>query len=175
MDAAARVLITGRPGSGKTTLVERVVGRLDRPAGGFITRELRKQGRRVGFELHTLQGERAVMAHVDRAGEPRIGRYGVDLSVIEGLGVSSLQFAVAERRLVVVDEIGPMELLSKPFREAVQMALGAPVPFLGTIMSRGHPFGDQLKDREDLTILRLNRENRDRLLEQVLDRFTSGP
>ena len=171
MDIPVRILITGRPGSGKTTAVERVVEGLDRPAGGFITRELRDDGSRVGFELRTLSGERAVMAHVEFDTSASIGRYGVDVDVIERVGVKAVRSAIESDELVVVDEIGPMELLSDAFRGVVLDALDADVPFVGTVVARSHPFTDGLKDRPDTELIRLNHENRDHVPAEVLRRI----
>ena len=60
-----KILLTGRPGCGKTTLVKRVVAKLVFPAGGFYTEEIRQRGERVGFKIVTLDGEEVVLAHVD--------------------------------------------------------------------------------------------------------------
>ena len=37
------ILLTGRPGCGKTTLIKRVVEELALPAGGFYTEEIRQR------------------------------------------------------------------------------------------------------------------------------------
>lgn len=172
MNSPRRTLITGRPGSGKTTAVQRVVHRLERPVGGFTTGELREGGRRVGFEIRTLDGERAVMAHVDLAGPEKVSRYGVDVSAVDRLGAESIRAAVAAGQMVVVDEIGPMELLSEQFGDAVREALEADVPFLGTVVARRHSFTDQLKSREDVDLITLDRSNRDRLVEVLVERYS---
>lgn len=172
MTPPRRTLITGRPGSGKTTAIQRVVQRLERPIGGFTTGELREHGRRVGFEIRTLDGERAVMAHVDHSGPERISRYGVDVGAVDRLAADSVRAAVAAGQMVVVDEIGPMELLSERFREAVGEALKADVPFLGTVVARRHPFTDQLKTREDIDLIRLDRSNRDRLVGELVELYS---
>jgi nucleoside-triphosphatase len=139
------VLITGRPGVGKTTIIERIVARLPGRAGGFYTRELREGGKRVGFELVTLSGERGVLARVGRRGGPRVAQYGVDVGTVERLGVPALRRAAREADYVVVDEIGRMELLSAAFAATMRELVGGPYRLLGSIMQRPHPVADELK------------------------------
>jgi nucleoside-triphosphatase len=134
-----RVLLTGRLGCGKTTLIKRVVNNLPRGAGGFYTEEIRDGGTRAGFKIVTLDGEEAVFAHVDltaAAGPDRLGKYGLDLSALERIGVGAVRQAVRARRIVIIDEIGPMEIRSLIFRETVNEALDSEVPLLATIFAR---------------------------------------
>src|ERR1700745_3163011 len=104
-----KVLLTGRPGCGKTTLIKRVVNELARPAGGFYTEEIRERGARVGFKIVTTDGKEAVLSHVAFNTANRIRKYRLDLSGLETIGVAALRRAVAAHHLVVIDEIGPME------------------------------------------------------------------
>ena len=164
------ILITGRPGSGKTTLVRHVVDQLSYPAHGFYTEEIRQEGRRQGFALVTLAGRRGLLAHVQRSGPPRVGKYGVDVSTLHQLGVKSIEQAIEQDGLIVIDEIGPMELLSDSFREIVQRALDGNGPVLATIASRSLPFTDQIKARPDVTLFTVSPVNRDRLATQVIER-----
>ncbi|MEU8034253.1 nucleoside-triphosphatase, partial [Streptomyces sp. NPDC049099] len=92
-----RILLEGRPGAGKTTLVRRLATLLrTRRAVGFTTEEIRHGGTRSGFVLETLEGgHRAVLAHVDLPGPPRVGRYGVDLDVMEQFALPPLMSAAA--------------------------------------------------------------------------------
>ena len=80
-----KVLLTGRPGCGKTTLIKRLVNNLARPAGGFCTEEIRKGGARVGFKLVTLDGREGVFAHIDFKTRERVGKDKIDLSALEPL------------------------------------------------------------------------------------------
>ncbi|MFJ7590592.1 nucleoside-triphosphatase [Streptomyces sp. NPDC097617] len=91
-----RILLEGRPGAGKTTALRRLAALLPtRAATGFTTEEIRQSGARVGFALETLAGRRQVLAHVDLPGPPRVGKYGVDLGVMERLALPSLRSATS--------------------------------------------------------------------------------
>jgi nucleoside-triphosphatase len=167
------ILLTGSPGIGKTTAIRRVVARLGREAGGFYTQEIRAGGSRQGFQIVTLDGRAGILAHVDMQGPPRVGRYGVNLAALEAVGAASIRAAVERGVLVVIDEIGPMELHSESFRRAVLDALASGAPLLGTIVQRPHPFADRIKARPGVTVLPLTRANRDAVVEQVLDLFAA--
>jgi nucleoside-triphosphatase len=166
-----KVLFTGRPGCGKTTLIKRVVNGLVLPAGGFYTEEIRERGQRVGFKIITLDGQEAAFAHVDFKTPQRVGKYGLDLSTLEAIGVEALRTAVRARRLVVIDEIGPMELRSASFRDVVHEALDSGAPILGTITARPFPFTDAIKKRRDLAVIEVRPDNREQLVSELSEQF----
>lgn len=168
------LLLTGRPGVGKTTLVRRVVGQLGRPAGGFYTRELRQRGRRVGFDIVTLAGEQATLAHVDIHSRQRVGKYGVDVAALDRVGVPAVRRALEASVLVVVDEIGKMELFSAAFKAAVLDALDGPNAFLATITRSRHPWADRIKRRDDVKLIQVTQENRDALVAHLVRRLAGG-
>jgi nucleoside-triphosphatase len=170
-----KILLTGRPGCGKTTLIKRVVKQLALPAGGFYTQEIRKRGERVGFKISTLDGKQAVLAHVDfpaATGPQRVGKYGLDLSALK-TGIEAIRAAMHARQLVVIDEIGPMELRSRAFRDAVTEALNSGVPILGTITARSFPFSDAIKKRPDVTLIEVRSDNREQLVSELSNKFVS--
>ncbi len=166
-----KVLLTGRPGCGKTTLIKRVLAQLLGSADGFYTQEIRERGQRRGFEIVTLGGERGLLAHVALHSARRVGKYRVDLTALETLGVAAIRRAVAAQEVVVIDEIGPMELISQVFRQAVLEALEGHQPLLATIVWRSTPFTDRIKTRPGVTLLEVRPDNRERLVDEALSRL----
>jgi nucleoside-triphosphatase len=159
-----RILLEGRPGSGKTTLARRIVAGLREhniSVAGFTTEEIREAGSRVGFAIETVDGERDTLAHIELPGPPRVGKYGVDLDALERLAIPALQ--VAPGALVVVDELGKMELASRDFRDAVEELFASPVDVVATVHVLGHPLTDALKARPDVERLQVTAANRDDL------------
>ncbi|MFF2503121.1 nucleoside-triphosphatase [Streptomyces sp. NPDC058067] len=160
-----RILLEGRPGAGKTTALRRLAALLPaRPLTGFTTEEIRQSGARVGFALETLAGRREVLAHVDFPGPPRVGKYGVDLGVMERLALPTLRpTAMAESvgRLVLIDELGRMELACTAFRDAVDALFVAEVDVVATVHTHRDPFTDALRRRADIEVVHLTAANRD--------------
>lgn len=112
---------------------------------GFVTEEIRVRGERRGFALVTFDGRREVMAHVARAGAPRVGKYGVDVEVLETVARTAL--APRPRAVYLVDEIGKMECLSPAFVAVTRALLDAGVPLVATVGRRGGGFVAAVKRR----------------------------
>lgn len=165
------VLITGRPGIGKTTLIGRVLDTLDIDVGGFYTAELLDGGKRVGFSITGLNGGSGVLAHVDDEGPFRVGKYGVNPADLERVGVPSILDAVENASLVVMDEVGRMELFSSAFQEAVTTALDSPKLVFGTLQDRSNVFLDSIRARPDVEVTRVTSGNRECLVPVLRDRI----
>jgi nucleoside-triphosphatase len=163
-----KILLTGAPGSGKTTLIHRVVDKYSGPAGGFYTREIRENGKRKGFEIITLEGERGILAHVDVHSQVHVSKYGVDIAALDRIAVGAIHKTIERGNLVVIDEIGPMEISSPRFQEAVLNALNSDCDLLGTIVKRSTRFTDQIKSRNDVTLIEVHVDNRDQLVGVIL-------
>ena len=161
------ILLTGNPGVGKTTLVRKIVEVMDTDVGGFYTEEIRSGGRRQGFKIRTFTGKEGILAHLTCRSPFRVGKYGVDVESFERVAVPALQEAIAQSQLIVVDEIGRMELYSKKFHQAVLRALDSPKPVLGVIQNRRENFLDQIRCRKDVVVLTVTHKNRDSLVAKV--------
>ncbi len=160
-------LLTGRPGTGKSRLIKQAVAGVEGKAGGFYTEEIRGQGARQGFRLVTLDGQSATLAHVNIGGPYRVSKYGVDVDALDRVGVSALRRAAEQCELVVIDEIGKMELFSANFREAVLQVIGSRKMVLGTIMLSSHPWADAIKQQPQVNLVTVTRDNHQQVLEEL--------
>jgi nucleoside-triphosphatase len=169
-----RILVEGRPGSGKTTAARRVVSLLIEQGAhvaGFTTAEIRRDGDRIGFSIETVDGQTGVLAHVHFAG-PRVGKYGVDLGSFEDLALPALE-AAQDRTIVVIDELGKMELQSAPFRRMIETLFEGGKSLVATVHVYKHPFTDGLKRRTDIKVVKLAKANRDNLPRLIANQMLS--
>ncbi|XP_024152336.1 cancer-related nucleoside-triphosphatase isoform X1 [Oryzias melastigma] len=172
-----------RQSVGKTTLVQKACeALLSSGVGveGFYTEEVREGGRRVGFDVVTLTGERG---HLSRIGggaagshsKHTVGQYVVDLPSFEHVALplfTKLRSAgSSSMKVFVIDEIGKMELFSQSFIRAVRQTLDSPYVVLGTIpVPKGRPLGlvEEVRSRRDVKVVHVSKENRDALLQDIL-------
>ncbi len=168
------LLLTGKPGTGKTAIIKEAVTKTKIKAGGFYTEEIRVGGIRQGFRIVTIDGQEAVLAHVNISSPYQVSRYKVDIDNLNRLGVSALRQALEGNDLIVVDEIGKMELLSPQFRKIVLQAIESGKKILGTIMLNSHPFADKIKRRPEIKTLMVTRANHGEVLKEVQEWLTTG-
>ena len=167
------IFLTGRPGVGKTSVLLKAVEELRKKGfdiGGMISREAREGGSRVGFRLVDLHtGKEGWLARVEQRTGPKIGKYRVCLEDLESIGVKAVRNATKKANVTVIDEVGPMELFSQAFREAVTEALNSSETVLGTIHYRAEdPFVVAIKKRKDVKIVEVTEANRDQLAELIV-------
>lgn len=164
-----KIFVSGMPGVGKTTLILRVSEALKSQGwriGGVITQEVRERGRRVGFKIMALDtGEEGILAWEGSHG-PKVGRYAVNLRDLDEIGVKAVERAINNADLIIIDEIGAMELKSRKFEEVVEKALRSDKHLLAVV----HRRLTKRYSRYGMLYI-LTRENRERVLSKILEFF----
>lgn len=177
--AVPRVALTGRPGCGKTTAVVRTVGLVQQrglSVGGFYTEEVRRRGRRVGFDVVLVNPggggrDRAPLARVGLDSPVQVSRYGVDVTAVADHALPAVE---TPADVVVIDEVAPMELACRGFAETVERVLDRDQPLLLTLHARGGSFIRRLTARPEVTVTTVTPDNRDELPCRLADLFTGG-
>lgn len=167
-----RIGLTGKPRIGKSTIIKEVIRRLKAEGvavGGMFTADMHEGGQRAGFSIEDIRtGEKGILAHVQlhRHG-PNVGKYTVNLTDLDGIGAHSITTALAQSDLIIIDEIGPMELKSKRFIEAVENALSSDKQLIVTVHQRS---AHELVRRIQSTfkILEVTEANRDEMAAVIL-------
>jgi len=171
MRANNKILITGLPGVGKTTLLIHLFEKLRslKPIG-FYTSEIRKNNIRQGFELVDLGGKRSVLSHVKISSPFRVGKYGVDVPAFE-MFLDSIDFLNPESDLILIDEIGKMECFSNKFKKLVEVLLDSEKPLIASIALRGEGFIARIKKHPDTKLFELTKGNRNILQDEISGLF----
>jgi nucleoside-triphosphatase len=163
-----KILITGLPGVGKTTLVLKIAEAVrDINPVGFYTTEIREGGVRRGFEMRSFCGERGILAHVDIRSPNRVGKYEVDVEGFDRF-LRAIPFFQEEAGIVIIDEIGKMECLSAEFRRLIGDILESDRTFIATVALKGEGLIRQVKESKDVFLFTIRPDNRDRLLGKIL-------
>jgi nucleoside-triphosphatase len=167
--------VTGSPGIGKTTILLKTAEALEKKGykiGGMLSREAREKGVRVGFEIIDIETKRrGWLAHTRQSNGPQIGKYRVNLADLDSTGALAIRNAAVNAQIVIIDEIGPMELHSSAFKEAVTEALSSGKPVIGVIHERAKDsLINEIRKRDDAQIIQVTRGNRDRIHSLLIEK-----
>lgn len=171
-----KILLRGRPGIGKTTIIKKFVSAFAERVVGFWTEEMRDPvtKKRRGFTLFTSDGISANFAALGLSSSYRVGRYGVDIKLFEDIVIPMLKGSFTdEGKIIVVDEIGKMELFSSDFAKIVMdIIFEKKNPFLGTIpIFDVHPLLSKIRNFSGVKVIDVSEETRDKVLEQIIGLF----
>ncbi|MEM1514739.1 MAG: NTPase [Candidatus Bathyarchaeia archaeon] len=172
------IFLTGPPRIGKTTVILKVINCLKESnirVGGMVSQEILEGGVRVGFKIvDLLNNVEGILAHIKFKSGPQIGKYRVCLEDLEKVGAKAILNAYEKADIVVIDEVGPMELYSEPFKNAVLRALEGEKIILGTIHWRNiTSFINMIKRRNDIKIIEVRYDNRNILPKVISEEIMS--
>jgi nucleoside-triphosphatase len=169
------LLLTGPPAIGKTTVLSKTAVALNAKGyhvGGMISREIRQNHERLGFEIIDLTTtEHSWLAHISQREGPQIGKYKINLENLDKIGAQAIYTAMETCEIIIIDEIGPMELFSENFKHAVNTALNSKKLVIAAIHWRTQDsLIHEARNREDAETIIITFENRGSLSEQIVEK-----
>ena len=167
------ILLTGKPKVGKTVIIKKLIEGL-KNAGGFYTEAIYENNKRTGFKVISLDKKEATLAHQDLSTGYKVSKYNVDMNSLEDIGVNSILKTLKDKNkdIIIIDEIGKMEVLSLKFQDAVIKALDSPKQVIGVITEANLPFIREVKSRNDIEIIDTTIDNRDGLADSIKSMIT---
>jgi nucleoside-triphosphatase len=152
-----------------------ILDRADRDIRGFVTEDIRYEGERVGFMVEFDNGESRVLSHVDFEDGPMVGKYTVDLETMDWVVDMMETWKESSADLLIVDEVGKMELKHEDFPECVEEVLEADTDVLATMPRVGPDFVGDIRSRDDVEKLELKEDTREEILTELVDMLNIEP
>lgn len=165
-----KILLTGKPGIGKSTVLQKVRKSYNGEKMGIISHEIRsKEGERIGFEAENLAGKKKIFAHKHLIKSDHVvgKKYFVDLEAIDNFVVPEIEKGISENALVFIDEIGRMQAFSSKFLKAIRKLLNSKSSVLGTIVYEPEQWSLEFRSHPESVLVTVNEKNRD-LLPKVI-------
>lgn len=146
-----------------------------------------KTGRKVGFNIMDWGSKQeGLFAHVNFntkfKAETEDGVFAVDVEVLERIGVAAIEAAIKDENvdIIIIDEVGKMEMHSERFCKTVTDCLDAPKPVIMTLHKKSrNPLLQDIRRRDDVRILEVTAVNKNLLpykIEKILkDRLDTTP
>jgi nucleoside-triphosphatase len=169
-----KILIIGPPQSGKSTLISKLIEYYSKKQisiYGFLTPEVREGSRRIGFDVEEISSkDRDKLARVDSTNsEYRLGRYSVYIKRFDAIISKLEKVQIQEEDMIVIDEIGKMELFSTKFQDYIKKIFLLKVPIIATIgLTVNHPIKEYLLHLPDVNLFNLNHDSFQIIYQSIL-------
>ena len=165
----------GPPKSGKSTLIAKLVNYFvfekRYSVRGFLTPEVKKSGKRIGFDIEDINTkERIRLARAeDFDTQYKLGKYCIFIEEFEKYLSQYDSIQGLNVNLIVIDEIGKMELLSFKFQEWIKKKFQLEIPIIATVgLALKHPLKDNILNLPNIKLLNLNRQNQNEVFQEII-------
>ena len=152
---------------GKTTAIQRVLSLVKVRCGGLFSQAVNKDVY-TNFRLVSVQGPHRGLSSqnlIRRFDIP--GIVGFNLEDLENFANPNVLHALATCDVVVIDQLGTLEVSSEKFKQVVAQVLDSDKVCLATMTSGNVSFLQNIRARKDVSIHSINQNNRMLLPEQI--------
>ncbi len=174
LEGAKNLILISRKWRGRTGVISRLIPELKKlpvRAEGFYTEDIFENRKRVGYLTKTLQGESRILAKSGLPSELCVDRFGVDLQTVEALVVPAIETALRSADLLIMGQIGKMEIASPRFRDITGRALDSPLKIIATVPNYPLKFLNEIRNRPDVLLVEITKENEEFWPEAILKGF----
>jgi nucleoside-triphosphatase len=169
----SKILITGPPRCGKTTLITKLINYFynkNFQIFGFLTPEVQEKGKRIGFDIENIySGQRKILARIgDYQTSFKLGKYCVFVDNLDNLISDLEKLDYKKINLLIIDEIGKMELFSEKFQKFVKVSFQSDSQIIATIGEKlRHPIKDYLLQKTNIIIYNLTQDNFNKFFHEI--------
>ena len=158
------VLLTGEIGIGKSTVLQKTIKALGLSVGGLQSYSLQARGvlpKTLYLRAYGDRGQGEFLCELPDGDKSRIA------PVFDDLGAKLLLQAQAAHDVIVIDEIGRLERFASAYHQALEACFSGDKPVLGVIRKHKAEWADWIRERQDVLLLEVTKENRDTLFLQA--------
>lgn len=170
-----KILITGPPKCGKSSLISKLIKYYNNKKNyniyGFLTPEIRVGSKRIGFDIVDIHTRKIVqLARVgDFKTKYNIGKYNVFVEEFDNYIKNVLNIEGKSIDLMIIDEIGKMELLSKEFQNFITRIFASKMTIIATLgLKLKHQVKQHILNLPNVLLLKLNHDNFQLLFQRII-------
>lgn len=158
------IFLTGPVGVGKSTILYNALKELDVSLGGYITQRVYQKDYMKFIVKSLYDMEQYTIIEIDT--NRNLKR--VFTEVFENGLIHILDKSIDHSDLIVLDELGIAENDIEIFTTKVFQLLDSKKIVFGVLKDSDCEFLNQIRNRDDVIIIRITEENRDHILEEIL-------
>jgi len=153
------LLLSGGADVGKSALIKRLAMRVEEDRRqGFFTESVYDGQQRIGFTVNSFNGESFLVAKTGYTTGVKLGRYGVDLNLLNKAMDRSISEIKAES-VCLIDELGKLECLSDYFCQCIEALLVTPAVAVISSPLRGAALLTRVVSHPDVLQMKVTENN----------------
>jgi nucleoside-triphosphatase len=165
---AVKIGITGPVGSIKAEALRKIMDMLTNDGmiiQGVLVNEVMEHGKLKGYSLFDINTKKRVnFAEADIVSRVKIDKLGVDTRLLEEILIPSLQKAREEANVIVIDEVGKLENVTKNIQKEIVETLKSEKPLVVTLHKKSrNPVLQEIKALEGIRVFDITPINRNLL------------
>ncbi|WP_017755429.1 nucleoside-triphosphatase [Calidifontibacillus oryziterrae] len=167
------IFLTGEKQVGKSTIINNIIDNFTGNICGFKTLLETKEGRQFYFSGFNPMIDSIPKIYICK--KDNNDKLEGITEAFDDFGVKILEDSLNDSSdLIIMDELGVFENQAYRFQKSVYKCLNSAIPVIGVIKAKPSLFLDTIRNRDDVTIVNVTKENREQAylyLKSLLEQF----